>query len=137
MTAGESPVLVRVLTHLSPCPDLPTGGEGADCPLPALLALSTNMLINPWPLPVLCLAGLLAAPLPTPLPANTRFGEGAGSCRITLHTSPFMTLLEEVLTLGAVVGDEDSCLSSGRKHSHYLHLLTRYHSGRARRGPNH
>ena len=95
-----------MLVCLSPCSDLPTGGKGADRPLPAPLALSTSMLANPWPLPVLCLAGL-AAPLPTPLLANALFGEEARFCHITLCTSPPVMLLEEVLILGAVLGDED------------------------------
>ena len=138
VTAGGSPDSVRVLVCLSPCSDLPTGGEGADCPLPAPLALSTSMPANPWPLPVLCLVGLLAAPLPTPLPANALFGEEAGFCHITLHTSPPVMLLEEVLILGGCIGQwRQGCLSSGRKHSHYLHSLTRHHSGWVRHGPNH
>ena len=61
---------------------------------------------------MLCLAGLFAAPLPTPLLANTLFGEGAGSHHITLHTSPPVTLLEEVLILGAILGDEDRVVSA-------------------------
>ena len=130
VTTGGRPDLIRVLVHLSPCSDLPTGGEGVDHPLPAPLALSASMPANPWPLPVLHLAGLLTAPLPTPLLANALFGEEAGFCRITLCTSPPVTLLEEVLILGAVLGDgRQNCLSSGRKHSHYLHSPTRHHSG--------
>ena len=101
-----------MLACLSPCCNLPTGGEGADCPLPAPLALSAIMPANPWPLPVLCLVGLLTAPLPTPLPANTLFGEEARSHCITLHTSPPVTLLEEVLILGAILGDEDRVVSA-------------------------
>ena len=107
MTTGGGPDLVQVLVHLSPCSDLPTGGEGADCPLPMPLAPSVSMVANTWPLPVLCLMGLLAAPLPTPLPANTLLGEEAGFHCITLHTSPPVMLLEEVLILGAILGDED------------------------------
>ena len=108
----ESPDSVQVLVHLSPCSDLPMGGEGADCPLPAPLALSASMPANPWPLPVLCLVGLLTAPLPTPLPANALFGEEAGFHHITLHTSPPVMLLEEVLILGAVLGNEDRVVSA-------------------------
>ena len=70
------------------------------------------MPANPWPLPVLCFTGLLTVPLPTPLPANTLFGEGAESCHITLQTSPPITLLEEVLILGAVIDNEDKVVSA-------------------------
>ena len=56
--------------------------------------------------------GLLTVPLPTPLLANTLFGEGAWSRRITLRISPSTTLLEEVLILGAVVADEDRVVSA-------------------------
>ena len=83
-----------------------------DRPLPTLPVLSANIPTNPRPLPVLCFAGLFAVPLPTPLPANTLFGEGAWSRRITLRVSPSTTLLEEVLILGAVVADEDRVVSA-------------------------
>ena len=46
MTAGGCPDLIRVLARLSPCCDLPTGGEGVDHPLPAL-AFSTIIAANP------------------------------------------------------------------------------------------
>ena len=83
------------------------GGKGTDHPLSAPLALAMSMPANPWPLPVFCLVGFLADPLPTPILANTLFGEEAGLCCITLCTSPPITLLEEVLILGAILGDED------------------------------
>ena len=83
-----------------------------DCPLPAPLALATSMPANPWPLPVFHLVGFLADPLPTPILANALFGEEARLCRITLCTSPPITLLEEVLILGAVLGNEDRVVSA-------------------------
>ena len=62
----------------------PYGWQGGG-PSPANFpALSANIPANPWPLPVLCFTGLLAVPLPTPLPANTLFGEGPG-----LTVSPY------------------------------------------------
>ena len=112
MTTGGRPDSVRVLACLSPHSDLPTGGEGMDRPLPAPLALSMSMPANPWPLPVLHLVGFLADPLPTPIPANALFGEEAGFCHITLCTSPPVTLLEEVLILGAILGNEDRVVSA-------------------------
>ena len=113
-----------MLACLSPCCDLPTGGEGVDHPLPALLALSTIMPVNPWPLPVLCLASLLAAPLPTPLPANAVFGEEARFHCITLCTSPPVTLLEEVLILGAVLGNEDKVVSAAEGNTVTICILS-------------
>ena len=73
------------------------------------------MLANTWPLPAFHLAGLLADPLPTPAPANVLFGDEGGCCHITLHTSPLVTLLEEVLILGAVLGDEDRVVSAAEE----------------------
>ena len=73
---------------------------------------------------MLCLVGPLAAPLPTPLPANTLFGEEAGSRRITLRTSPPVTLLEEVLILGAVVGDEDRVVSAAEGNTVTICILS-------------
>ena len=70
------------------------------------------MLANTWPLPAFCLASLLADPLPTPAPANVLFGDDGGCCHITLCTSPPVMLLEEVLILGAVLGDEDRVVSA-------------------------
>ena len=70
------------------------------------------MSTNTWPLPAFCLAGLLADPLLTPAPANVLFGDEGGCCHITLHTSPPVTLLEEVLILGAILGDEDRVVSA-------------------------
>ena len=111
---------VRVSACLPLCSGLPTGGEGMDCPLAALVPsslaansqplfppLSVSMSTNTWPLPAVHLVGLLADPLPTPAPANVLFDGECGCCQITLRTSPPVTLLQEVLILGAVLGDED------------------------------
>ena len=95
-----------------------------DCPLPAPLTLSTIMPANPWPLPVLWLVGLLTAPLPTPLPTNALFGEEAGFHRITLCTSPPVTLLEEVLILGAILGDEDRFVSAAEGNTVTICILS-------------
>ena len=73
------------------------------------------MSTNTWPLPAVCLAGLLTDPLPTPAPANALFGGECGCCQITLHTSPPVTLLQEVLSLGAVLGDEDRVVSAAEE----------------------
>ena len=107
------------------CSGLPTGGEGMDCPLPALVPLSfaakvwplllpssASILTNFWPLPPLSLTALLADPLPTPAPANVLFGGKCGHCRITLHTSPCVTLPQKVLILGPVLGDADRVVST-------------------------
>ena len=88
------------------------------------------MPANTWPLLVFQLAGLLADPLPTPAPANVLFGDEGGCCHITLCTSPPVTLLEEVLILGAILGDEDRVVSAaGGGHSHCGHSPAHYHSG--------
>ena len=58
-----------------------------------------SLLANPWP-------------LPTPAPANTLFGEECGHCQITLCTSLPATLVQEVLTLGAIVGEADRVISA-------------------------
>ena len=58
-----------------------------------------SLLANPWP-------------LPTPAPANTLFGEECRCCQITLCTSLPATLAQEVLTLGAVVGEADRVISA-------------------------
>ena len=58
-----------------------------------------SFLANPWL-------------LPTPAPANTLFGEECGCCQITLCTSLPATLAQEVLTLGAVVGEADRVIST-------------------------
>ena len=71
-----------------------------------------SILANTWPLPPLTLAGFLADPLPTPAPANTLFGEDCGHCWITLCTSPPVTLPQEVLILGAVIGDANRVVST-------------------------
>ena len=92
------------------------GGKGMDRPLPAPFPpLSTSMLANPWPLLVLRLAGLLVDPLPTPTPANALLGDEVGCCHITLRTSSPVTLLEEVLILGAILGDEDRVVSAAEE----------------------
>ena len=56
--------------------------------------------------------GLLIDPLPTPTLANALFGDEVGYCHITLCTSSPVTLLEEVLILGAILGDEDRVVSA-------------------------
>ena len=68
--------------------------------------------------------GLLATPLPTPLPANTLFGEEARSHHITLRTSPPVKLLEEVLILGAVVGNEDRVVSAAEGNTVTICILS-------------
>ena len=70
------------------------------------------MSTNTWPLPAVRLAGLLTDPLPTPAPANALFGGECRCCQITLRTSPPVTLLQEVLSLGAILGDEDRVVSA-------------------------
>ena len=73
------------------------------------------MSTNTWPLPAACLAGLLTDPLPTPAPANVLFDGECGCCQITLCTSPPVTLLQEVLILGAILGDEDRVVSAAEE----------------------
>ena len=108
MTAGGRLDSVQVPACLLPCSGLPTGGEGMDRPLPAPFPpLSTSMPANPWPVLALCLVGLLIDPLPTPTPANALLGDKVRCCHITLCTSSPVMLLEEVLILGAILGDED------------------------------
>ena len=58
-----------------------------------------SFLASPWP-------------LPTPAPANALFGEECGCCWITLRTSLPATLVQEVLTLGVVVGKADRVVSA-------------------------
>ena len=65
-----------------------------------------------WPLPALPLVGLLANPLPTPAPANVLLDGECGCCRITLHMSPTVTLLQEVLILGVMLGDANRVVSA-------------------------
>ena len=124
MTAGGRLDSIRVLACLSPCSDLPTSGKGMDHPQPAPLALSMSMPANPWPLPVLHLVGFFADPLPTPIPANALFGDEVGCCRITLCTSPPVTLLEEVLILGAILGDEDRVVSAAEENTVTVGILS-------------
>ena len=96
-----------------------------DCPLPALVPpsftasawpllppISTSMLTNCWPLLPLILTGFFANPLPTPAPANVLFGGECGHCQITLRTSPCVTLPQEVLILGAILGDAERVVST-------------------------
>ena len=68
-------------------------------------------------------------PLPTPAPANTLFGEECGCCQVTLCTSLPATLAQEVLTLGAVVGEADRVISVADKETVtvgiILHTTTR------------
>ena len=72
------------------------------------MSISTNT----WPLPALLLVGLLASPLPTPAPANVLFDGECGCCRITLCMSPPVTLLQEVLILGAMLGNATRVVSA-------------------------
>ena len=51
----------------------------------------------------------MASTNPSP---STLFGEECGHCQITLHTSLPATLAQEVLTLGAVVGEADRVIST-------------------------
>ena len=118
---GGRPALVQVSTCLPLCSALPSdSGEGTDCPLlapfplslaansqPLFLLLLVSMLTNTWPLPALPLVGFLAEPCPTPAPANVLLDCGCRCCQTTLHTSPPVMLLQEVLILGAILGDED------------------------------
>ena len=112
-------------TCLPLCSDLLTGGKGVDCPLPALVPpsftanvwplsppFSLSILTNIWPLLPLTLMGFLADPLPTPAPANVLFGEECRCCWITLRTSPCVTLPQEVLILGAILGDANRVVSA-------------------------
>ena len=67
-----------------------------------------------WPLPMPTFVSFLAGtwPLPTPAPINTLFEEECGCCQITLHTSPPATLVQEVLTLGVILGKTDRVVSA-------------------------
>ena len=116
---------VWVSVCLPLCSGLLTGGEGADCPLPMLvppsfpadvwpllLPVLVSILANTWPQPPLALMGLLADPFPTPAPANALFRDECGFWWITLHTSPPVTLPQEVLILGAVLGNADRVVST-------------------------
>ena len=122
---GGRLALVWASACLPLCSGLLTGGEGTDCPLPALVPLSfaasvwplsppisVSISTNFWPLLPLTLMGFLADPLPTPAPANVLFGEECGHCQITLHMSPCVTLPQEVLILGAILGDADRVVST-------------------------
>ena len=64
---------------------------------------------------MLCLVGLLIDPLPAPTPASTLFGDEVRYWCITLCTSSPVTLLEEVLILGALLGDEDRVVSAAEE----------------------
>ena len=70
-----------------------------------------SILANTWPLLPLALMGFLADPLPTPAPANALFGEECRHCQITLCTFP-VTLPQEVLILGAVIGNANRVVST-------------------------
>ena len=59
--------------------------------------------------------GPLIDPLPAPTLANALFGDEVRYCHLTLHTSSPVTLLEEVLILGAVLGDEDRVVSAAEE----------------------
>ena len=89
-----------------------TCDEGMDWPLP--MPASVSFLASTWPLPLPAFASFLASPcpLPTPAPANAIFGKECGHCWIILCTSLPATLAQEVLTLGAVVGEADRVVSA-------------------------
>ena len=78
-----------------------------DHPLLVPLALPVSKSANFWPLPVLRPAGFFANPHPTPTPANVLFDDEMECCCITLQTSPPVTPPDEVLILGAILGDEN------------------------------
>ena len=59
--------------------------------------------------------GLFIDPLPVPVLTNALFGDEVGCHHITLCTSSPVTLLEEVLILGAVLGDEDRVVSAAEE----------------------
>ena len=128
--------LVWVFACLPFSSGLLTGGEGTDCHLPLLapanfpaniwplpLPVSVSILANTWPQPPLALMGFLADPLPTPAPANTLFGDECGHWQITLHTSPPVTLAQEVLTLGAIMGEADRVVSAAEEDTVTMGIL--------------
>ena len=67
--------------------------------------------------------GFLADPLLTPAPANALFGEECGHCWITLHTSPPVTLAQEVLTLGAIMGEANRVVSTAEEDTVTMGIL--------------
>ena len=83
------------------------------------MSISTNI----WPLLLLALKGLLADPLLTPAPANALFGNECGHWQITLCTSPPSTLAEEVLTLGAIMGEADRVVSTAEEETVTMEIL--------------
>ena len=68
--------------------------------------------------------GPLVDLLPSPTPANALFGNEIGYCHITLCTSPPVTLLEEVLILGAVLGNEDRVVSAAEESTVTVGILS-------------
>ena len=78
---------------------------------PVLVSISANT----WPQPPLALTGFLADPLSTPAPANALFGDECRCWQITLCTSPPVTLAQEVLTLGAIMGEADRVVSTAEE----------------------
>ena len=136
-------------TCLPFCSDLPTGGKGTDCPLPALvspsfatnvwpllLPISVSISANFWPLLPLTLTGFLADPLPTPAPANVLFSGECGYCWITLCMSPCGMLPQEVLILGAILHNANRVVSAVAEDTVTVGIPSiLYHSGWVRRGP--
>ena len=89
-----------------------------------------SILANTWPLLPLALTGFLADPLPTPAPSNTLFGEECRCCWITLCMSSPVTLPQEVLILGAVVGDANRVVSTAAEETVTVAIPSaHYHSG--------
>ena len=82
-----------------------------------------SILTNIWPLLPLTLVGFLADPLPTPAPANVLFHEECGYCQITLHMSPCVTLPQEVLILGTVLGNADRVVSAAAEDTVTVSIL--------------
>ena len=78
---------------------------------------------NIWPLPLLAVASFFADPLPTPAPANDLFGEECGCCQVTRCTSPPATLAQEVLTLGAIVGEANRVISAAEEETVTVGIL--------------
>ena len=127
---------VQVSACLPLCSGLLTGGKGVDCPLPMLVPQSfpanvwplllpvlVSILANTWLQPPLALIGLLADPLPTPASANDLFGDECGHWQITLCTSPPVTLAQEVLTLGAIMGEATRVVSMAEEETVTMGIL--------------
>ena len=62
-------------------------------------------------------------PLPTLTPANALFGEECRCCQTTLCMSLPATLAQEVLTLGAIVGEADRVISAAEEETVTVGIL--------------